>query len=131
MKNLKITLGALLLSFSFNFAMAQSAGERATAQTTKMDLQLGLASDQKAKVEELNLMIINKNDAVQNDLNMSADVKKQAIKGNNEGRLNLLSEILTPEQYKMYVNSETQGKVRESSREVKTLQLTPVTPAQN
>ncbi|MDD2983369.1 MAG: hypothetical protein PHQ74_08270 [Crocinitomicaceae bacterium] len=131
MKNLKITLGALLLSFSFNYATAQSIGDRATAQTEKMDVQLGLASDQKAKVAEINFAIIDKNEAVMNDANMSAEVKKQAIQGNNEGRLQLLSTVLTPEQYKMYVDSQTQVKVRESSREIKSLKLAPVTPAEN
>lgn len=131
MKNLKITLGALLLSFSFNFAMAQSVGERASAQTAQMDLQLGLASDQKAKVEELNFAIFDKNEAVKNDPSMSAEVKKQAIEGNNQARIQMLSTILSPEQYQMYINSQNQGNVRESKREVKTLEIAPVKISEN
>ncbi len=109
MKNLKITLGALLLTMSFNFSMAQSVAERATAQTENMDIQLGLASDQKAKIADLNFGILDKNEAILNDANLSEEVKKESIDGNNEARLEILRGILTAEQYEIYKKSLTRG----------------------
>lgn len=108
MKNLKITLGTLLLTLSVNYTMAQSIEEKATAQTEQMDNQLGLASDQKAKIEELNLAIFSKNEAIKNDPNMSETLKKQSTEGNNAARMDMLREVLTPEQYEMYEKSQAQ-----------------------
>ncbi len=110
MKNLKITLGTLLLTLSVNFTMAQTIEEKAAAQTEQMDIQLGLASDQKANIAALNHAILSKIESIKNDPNMSEDLKKQSIDGNHEGRMDMLREILTPEQFDTYKASEESAK---------------------
>jgi hypothetical protein len=67
---------------------------------------LGLSSDQKARISELNFGILDKNEAITKDQNMSDEVKKQSIQGNNEARLEILRGILTPEQYELYIKPE-------------------------
>ena len=132
MKNLKITLGALILIMSANFSMAQSVGEKATAQTEQMNVQLALSSDQKARIAELNFGIFDKNEAIIKDNSMSEELKKQSIEGNNEARLEILRGILTNEQYEVYKKSEheksskvSSGNVKASEKEIKPATLSP------
>ena len=105
MKNLKITIGALLLTMSVNFSMAQDIKQKATSQTESMTTQLGLTAEQKAKVSELNFGIFDKNEAISKDANMSQEVKNESTKSNNEARIEILRQILTAEQHEMYVKS--------------------------
>lgn len=128
MKNVKITLGVILLTMSVNFSMAQSVSEKATAQTEKMELELGLASDQKARISDLNFGILSKNDAIINDPNMSEEVKKQSIQGNNDSRLEILKGILTQEQFDIYKKSEAKKGAQISTGNVKMSKM-KVTPA--
>ncbi len=130
MKNIKITIGALLLMMAFNFSMAQSVSEKATAQTEKMDSELGLASDQKARIAELNFGIMDKNEAILNDPKMSEEVKKQSIQGNNDSRLEILRGILSPEQYEAYKKSETKVEPMRRSARLDFSKLAPQTVAQ-
>ena len=132
MRNLKITLGALLIAMSANFSMAQSNVDKATAQTEQMNVQLALSSDQKARIAELNFGIFDKNEAIIKDNSMSEELKKQSIEGNNEARLEILRGILTNEQYEVYKKSEheksskvSSGNVKASEKEIKPATLSP------
>jgi protein CpxP len=99
MKALKIfTVGLVIFSSSLVFGQ-KTAEEKATAQTTKMKTELGLSDDQTAKVKEINLGIIQKNEGIMNNSTFSETQKKEIIKSNNEARMSMLKNVLTSEQY--------------------------------
>ena len=77
----------------------KTAEEKATAQTAKMKTELGLTEDQTSKVKEINLGIIQKNEAVMSNASMSEELKRTTIKSNNDARMNMLKNVLTSEQY--------------------------------
>jgi hypothetical protein len=99
MKYIKILIASLLLSTSL---MAQkSPEERATMQTEKMATELSLTPDQKEKIQQINLGIVQKNEGVRNS-EMSEEEKKKALKMNNDARESMFKEVLTSEQFTIY-----------------------------
>jgi periplasmic protein CpxP/Spy len=99
MKSIKILIASLLLSTSL---MAQkSPEERAAMQTEKMTTELSLTPDQKEKILQINLGIVQKNDGVRNS-EMSEEEKKKSLKMNNDARETMFKEVLTPEQFTIY-----------------------------
>jgi hypothetical protein len=99
MKTLKfLTVGLVMLTSTFVFGQ-KTAEEKATSQTTKMKTELGLSDDQTAKVKEINLGIIQKNEGVMNNTSLSETQKNEIIKSNNEARMSMLKNVLTSEQY--------------------------------
>lgn len=111
-----ITGIALIVSTSIGYSQEKTAEERAANQTEQMATSLGLTAEQKDKVGNLNLGIIQKNEAIRTDPNMTAEQKTEAIKGNNEARNYLLKSILTPEQLKKYEEDEASKKVNMSNK---------------
>jgi len=101
MKSIKIILASLLISASSFAQTAKSPEQRATEQTEKMKSELGLTVDQAARVKEVNLGIVNKNDGVRNST-MTEAQKQESIKYNEEARDNMMKEILTSEQFEKY-----------------------------
>jgi hypothetical protein len=99
MKALKFfTIGLIMLGSTTLFGQ-KTAEEKATAQTAKMKTELGLTEDQTSKVKEINLGIIQKNEAVMSNASMSEELKRTTIKSNNDARMNMLKNVLTSEQY--------------------------------
>ena len=99
MKTLKfLTVGFVMLTSTLVFGQ-KTAEEKATSQTTKMKTELGLSDDQTAKVKEINLGIIQKNEGVMNNTSLSETQKNEIIKSNNEARMSMLKNVLTSEQY--------------------------------
>lgn len=99
MKTLKfLTVGLVMLTSTLVFGQ-KTAEEKATSQTTKMKTELGLSDDQTAKVKEINLGIIQKNEGVMNNTSLSETQKNEIIKSNNEARMSMLKNVLTSEQY--------------------------------
>ena len=99
MKTLKFfTIGLFMLGSTTLFGQ-KTAEEKATAQTSKMKTELGLTEDQTSKVKEINLGIIQKNEAVMSNASMTEELKRSTIKSNNEARMNMLKNVLTSEQY--------------------------------
>lgn len=120
MKTLKfLTVGLVMLTSSIVFGQ-KTAEEKATSQTTKMKTELGLSDDQTAKVKEINLGIIQKNEGVMNNTSLSETQKKEIYKSNNDARMSMLKNVLTSEQYlklelaiEKRKNQRLQTKVRE------------------
>jgi hypothetical protein len=99
MKTLKsLVLGFVLLSSTLSFGQ-KTAEERATNQTMRMKTELSLSDDQAAKVKEINLGIIQKNEGITANSNMSETEKNAIIKSNNDARMAMLKNVLTSEQY--------------------------------
>jgi len=99
MKTLKsLVLGFILLSSTLSFGQ-KTAEERATNQTMRMKTELSLSDDQAAKVKEINLGIIQKNEGITANSNMSETEKNAIIKSNNDARMAMLKNVLTSEQY--------------------------------
>lgn len=99
MKTLKIlTIGLIMFSSTAAFSQ-KTADEKATEQTNKMKTELNLTPEQTPKVQEINLGIIQKNQAVQSNTTMTEDEKKAIMKSNNEARMAMLKNVLTSEQY--------------------------------
>lgn len=104
MRNLRLILTATVL-FLGTVAFAQkTAEERSTAITERMATELALTTEQKPKVQALNLAIAQKNDAIRNDTKLTKEQKVEAIKGNHNGRYAELKQILTPQQMTVYDN---------------------------
>jgi Spy/CpxP family protein refolding chaperone len=107
MKLLKSFFIAAAIVFTAQSFYAQeqtkrSPEERAKLHTERMTKQLALSPDQQAKVTELNLGIARKNEAVRNNVNMTPEQKKESIKGNMQGRNDVLKTILTVEQFEKF-----------------------------
>lgn len=122
MKNLKLSIAAFALTLVANVAVAQqqqptsTPEERATQQTEKMSEKLLLTPDQKAKVAEINLAILQKNEAVRKDQSLTPETKKETVKGNNEARAQMIKAILTPEQLQKFEEMEANREEKAANR---------------
>jgi len=114
MKSLKRVLAALALAFFANFSMAQNTDHKATPeqkaqrQTERLTEQLSLTTDQQAKVKEINLAAVSKNESARNDKSLSEEAKKQSFKRNEDARKQMIKALLTPEQLKKFEENESQ-----------------------
>jgi hypothetical protein len=129
MKTVKsLVLGFVLLSATLSFGQ-KTAEERATNQTMKMKTELSLTDDQAAKVKEINLGIIQKNQGIMSNTTMSETEKNAIVKSNNEARMAMLKNVLTSEQYtkleltiaekkieRMKKREKVNGKVKDSNK---------------
>ncbi len=122
-----VLLGAALI-IGATTARAQDQGkakktpiERAEMHTNRMAKELSLTEEQKAKVLELNIGIAQKNDAIRNDANMTPELKKESLKGNQDARDIHMKSILTEAQYKVYEakKAEMQAKKELKKEEIK------------
>jgi hypothetical protein len=95
MKTLLVT--AAFFCF-MNLTAQTTAEERATAQSTRMKTELNLSDDQYAKVYDINLGIVQKNDGIKNST-YSEEVKKEIIRSNEMARRAMLKDVLTAAQY--------------------------------
>jgi hypothetical protein len=95
MKNLFLI--ALLFISLGNFAQA-TPEERATNQTNRMKTELNLTDNQYAKVYDINLGIIMKNDGIKAST-FSEEVKKEVLQSNQQARKSMLKDVLTAAQY--------------------------------
>jgi len=80
----------------------QTPGEIANAQTEKMTELLALSEAQIEQVRVLNLKVATKIDVIRNDETMSAERKKEFIKGNRDDHKTMMKSILTDEQFATY-----------------------------
>jgi hypothetical protein len=112
MGSIKVLLAgvAFIVSANISYGQEKTAEERAAAQTEHMATSLGLSAEQKSQVAELNMGVVQKNEAVKQNPNMTQEQKAEAIKGNNEGGKNMLRTILTPEQFTKYEQQEASKK---------------------
>ena len=97
-----LRMKTLLVTAAFfcfmNLTAQTTAEERATAQSTRMKTELNLTDDQYAKVYEINLGIVQKNDGIKNST-YSEEVKKEIIRSNEMARRAMLKDVLTAAQY--------------------------------
>lgn len=132
MKNLKLSIAAFALTLVANVAVAQqkpnsTPEERAAHQTEKMSEKLLLTPEQKAKVSEINLAILQKNEAIRNDQNLTPETKKESVKGNNEARAQMIKAILTPEQLQKFEEMEANREEKAANRPgIERMQSKPV-----
>ena len=75
-----------------------TAEERATSQSNRMKTELNLSDDQYAKVYEIILGIIQKNDGIKSST-YSEEVKQEIIRSNEHARRSMLKDVLTAAQY--------------------------------
>lgn len=129
MKTLKsLVLGFVLLSSTLSFGQ-KTAEERATNQTMRMKTELSLSDDQAAKVKEINLGIIQKNQGIMGNTTMSEAEKNTIVKSNNDARMAMLKNVLTSEQYtkleltiaekkieRMKKKEKVNGKIKDSNK---------------
>ncbi|NBN99373.1 MAG: hypothetical protein EBV19_09090 [Flavobacteriia bacterium] len=95
---MKTLLFAATLCFFLNTNAQTTAEERASSQSTRMKTELNLTDDQYAKVYEINLGIIQKNDGIKNST-YSEEVKKEIIRSNEMARRAMFKDVLTAAQY--------------------------------
>jgi|688.fasta_scaffold275891_2 hypothetical protein len=129
MKTVKsLVLGFVLLSSTLSFGQ-KTAEERATNQTMRMKTELSLSDDQAAKVKEINLGIIQKNQGIMGNTTMSEAEKNTIVKSNNDARMAMLKNVLTSEQYtkleltiaekkieRMKKKEKVNGKIKDSNK---------------
>lgn len=134
MKNLKFILAGMILLMTALNSTAQereqmTAQERAAKQTERMTTELQLTADQRQKIEEINLGVIMKNDAVRNDPNMSDELKRESVKQNNLARKELFRTILTAEQFTKLEEMERTRSV--NKKELKKMEKPAAKPTVN
>ena len=129
MKTVKsLVLGFVLLSSTLSFGQ-KTAEERATNQTMRMKTELSLSDDQAAKVKEINLGIIQKNQGIMGNTTMSEAEKNTIVKSNNDARMAMLKNVLTSEQFtkleltiaekkieRMTKKEKVNGKIKDSNK---------------
>ena len=129
MKTVKsLVLGFVLLSSTLSFGQ-KTAEERATNQTMRMKTELSLSDDQAAKVKEINLGTIQKNQGIMGNTTMSEAEKNTIVKSNNDARMAMLKNVLTSEQYtkleltiaekkieRMKKKEKVNGKIKDSNK---------------
>lgn len=108
---------ASMTSFGQETEQKMTVEERAANQTERLSTELSLTEDQKAKIAEINLGIVTKNDAIRNNATMTEELKRESIKGNNDARRSQYSTVLTPEQLVKY--DEMEKAQKEKRKEIK------------
>lgn len=76
--------------------------QRATGMTEKMTTKLSLDDSQKAKIQEINLGIAQKNDAIRQNTTLTREQKFAQIKENHDSRKAQYKEVLSADQYAKY-----------------------------
>lgn len=112
MKGLKITFATLALTLFANISMAQdevkrTPDDKAKRQTERMAEKLTLTPEQKEKVGEINLSILQKNEAIRADQKLSEEAKKEAVERNNVARASMIKPLLNAEQLRKFEEMET------------------------
>lgn len=105
-----------MMSVNAQDKVKSTPAQRSEKHTTKMTKELGLSDDQKAKVQEINLGIAMKNDAVRNNEKMTAEQKKSAIEGNREARLSMLKGVLSADQYEKVEAHHAEMKAKKEAK---------------
>jgi hypothetical protein len=108
MKSVKFLVYCLFFSFGLNaqidnpkkseMGVKSSAEQRAKFQTEKMKNQLNLSNEQYEKAYKINMSTIEKNQNLQTQ-KMTSEERRNAVKENNQDRMNKLKEILSKEQF--------------------------------
>lgn len=125
MKQVKLILATAIFMFTANTLSAQSSIEQnATTQTEQMTTQLSLTPEQKTKIHEINLGIMKKNEAIQNDANASAELKTETVKQNNIARNNMILEILNTEQKAKF--NELNANSSNQRKSLNTMKVAPI-----
>lgn len=76
--------------------------QRATGMTEKMTTKLSLDDAQKAKIQEINLGIAQKNDAIRQNTSLTKEQKFAQLKENQDARKAQYKEVLSADQYAKY-----------------------------
>ncbi|MES2799463.1 MAG: hypothetical protein V4638_05570 [Bacteroidota bacterium] len=126
MKNIKLILAAFLMTTTFAVsAQEQTVQQKATIQTEQMAVQLSLSEQQKTQIHEINLGVMQKNDAVKQDASMTPEVKVESLKQNDQARIDLINLVLTDEQKAKFAESNAKSKAQIERGTVRQLQVHP------
>lgn len=95
-----IVLGCMLLG-SYSFSQDMSNEERATEITKTMQTQIGFNEETYAKVYDVNLQFVSKNQELK-QRDVSKFKKFKALRKNDKKRKKALKDILTKDEYKAF-----------------------------
>lgn len=124
MKNYKLILAAILMSGTFAVsAQEQTIEQKATIQTEQMTTQLSLSEQQKTQIHEINLGVMQKNEAVKNNASLTAEQKVEQYKMNDQARTDLINQILTEDQKAKFAESNTKAKAMGDRNQIKQLKV--------
>ena len=121
MKALKLILASVLISFGVNAQKANvkkvdkkelAPEQKAKMQTEKMKSELNLSNEQYDQAYQINLGIVQKNQALQ-EQKMTTEERKNAVRMNHEARMSMLKSVLTAEQYTKIQEKLREGKPAE------------------
>ncbi len=122
MKELKLILASIIISFGVNAQNTEykkvgkkelAPEQRAKIQTEKMKSELNLSNEQFDKAYQINLGIVQKNQALQTQEFKNEEERKNAIRMNHEARMSMLKDVLTAEQYTKMQEKLREGKPAE------------------
>ncbi|WP_300661595.1 hypothetical protein [Fluviicola sp.] len=80
----------------------KTAEQRAAGMTEKMTAKLSLDDAQKAKIQDINLGIAKKNDAIRQNASLTREQKFAQMKENQDARKAQYKEVLSADQYAKY-----------------------------
>ena len=115
MRKFKLIVAITFMVFGFTGAInaqTEAQTEKATKQTERMSTELNLTEDQKVQIQQINLGIIMKNEAIREMEGMSQEEKTNAIKSNNEARKEMFRGILSSEQFTKFEETSSSRKAR-------------------
>ncbi|MBP5983031.1 MAG: hypothetical protein KA734_04870 [Fluviicola sp.] len=92
--------------------------ERAERLTKVMTKQLNLTPSQVGLINEVNVGIAKKNDAVRNNQSLTAEQKKKMIEANNKARVEMYKQHLTPDQFKKFEMIQKEMESKSGKRKV-------------
>lgn len=117
MKSIKLIFLALVLTCTTSIVNAQETAKtpevKAANQTEHLTSELTLTASQQEQVYAINLGIIQKNDAIRDNVSMNSELKTESMKQNNEARKQLIKEVLTPEQIVKFETMEKNQQIRQ------------------
>lgn len=103
----------ILVSFIFvlianlSFSSAQNdLSAKATARTNYLTKELQLTNDQNEKVSTIVFGVMMKNDGIKNASNMSQEEKEKAYRSNKQAEIDMLKNVLTPDQMNKFIKLE-------------------------
>lgn len=96
-------VGLILLTGVNASAQGQeNANEKVATLTTEMTTALSLSSEQVEQVSNLNLKVAEKIQAIKDNAQLDSAKKKEFIEGNKKDHKNVMSSILTADQFVIY-----------------------------
>jgi hypothetical protein len=115
-------VGVVALMFCLQTVFGQNKSELSVEQTAqivtkKISDYVQLRDDQVDRIRDINMSVAMNNHEARMDSNLSLEKKMHIVNENNANRKKYYKEVLSPEQFKKYLEFEEAMKVKKSKQQ--------------